>query len=80
MFFQQHYFEKPLQDIPQDRLAVYHVVRSKKYFCENSDCSYTRFVERLDGFAEKKHEKQSVSKNTVWNVHWKAIASLHRTH
>lgn len=51
------YFEKPLQDIPQDRLAVYHVVRSKKYFCENPDCSYTRFVERLDGFTEKKARK-----------------------
>ena len=53
------FFEKPLQDIPQDRLAAYHVVRSKKYFCENSDCSYTRFVERLDGFALENARKTS---------------------
>ena len=51
------YFEKPLQDIPQDRLPVYHIVRSKKYICVNSDCPYTRFVERLDGFAEEKARK-----------------------
>ncbi len=51
------YFEKPLQDNPHNRLAVYHVVRSKKYFCDNPDCSYTRFVERLDGFAEDKARK-----------------------
>lgn len=51
------YYEKPLQDIPQSGLAVYHVVRSKKYFCDNSDCPHTRFVERLDGFAEEKARK-----------------------
>ena len=51
------YYEKPLQDIPQDRSAVYHVVRSKKFICVNSDCPYTRFVERLDGFAEEKARK-----------------------
>lgn len=51
------YFEKPLQDMPQDGLAVYHVVRRKKYFCENSNCQHTRFVERLDGFAEETARK-----------------------
>jgi hypothetical protein len=49
----KEYFEKPLQDIPQDRLAVFHVVRRKKYFCENPDCPHALFVERLDGFAEE---------------------------
>ena len=51
------YFEKPLQDIPNDSLAVYHVVRCKKYFCENPNCAHTRFVERLDGFAEEDARK-----------------------
>lgn len=51
------YFEKPLQDMPQDGLAVYHVVRSKKYFCGNPNCPHTRFVERLDGFAEETARK-----------------------
>ena len=50
-------FEKPLQDTPQDGLAVYHVVRNKKYFCENPNCPHTRFVERLDGFAEENARK-----------------------
>lgn len=51
------YFEKPLQDIPQNGLAVYHVIRRKKYFCENPNCPHTRFVERLDGFAEETARK-----------------------
>lgn len=51
------YFDKPLQDIPQDGLAVYHVVRCKKYFCENPNCPHTRFVERLDDFSEEDARK-----------------------
>jgi len=51
------YFDKPLQDIPQGGLAVYHVVRRKKYFCENPNCPHTRFVERLDGFAQETARK-----------------------
>lgn len=51
------YFEKPLQDLPQDGLAVYHVVRSKKYFCDNTRCEHSRFVERLEGFAEENARK-----------------------
>ena len=51
------YFEKPIQDIPQDGLAVYHVVRRKKYFCENPNCPHARFVERLDGFTEESARK-----------------------
>lgn len=47
------YFSKPLQDIPEDGLAVYHIVRCKKYFCKSPDCPHTRFVERLNGFAEE---------------------------
>ena len=51
------YFVKHLQDIPQDGLAIYHVVRRKRYFCENPDCPHTRFVERVDGFAEETSRK-----------------------
>ncbi len=51
------YFEKPIQDIPHVGLAVYHVVRRKKYFCENPGCSNSRFVERLEGFADEKARK-----------------------
>jgi hypothetical protein len=51
------YFVKPLQDIPQDGLAVYHVVRRKRFFCLNSNCPHTRFVERLDDFAEETSRK-----------------------
>ena len=47
------YFTKPIQDMPQDGLAVYHVVHCKKYLCENPNCPNNRFVERLDGFAEE---------------------------
>lgn len=51
------YYDKPLQDIPQGGLTVYHVVRSKKYCCENTDCIHHLFVERLDGFAEENARK-----------------------
>jgi hypothetical protein len=53
----KEYYDKPLQDIPQGGLTVYHVVRSKKYCCENTDCIHHLFVERLDGFAEKDARK-----------------------
>jgi hypothetical protein len=53
------FFTKPIQDIPQDGAAVYHVVRSKKYFCENPSCPHTRFVERLSGFAED-HARKTI--------------------
>ncbi len=53
----KEYYDKPLQDIPQGSLTVYHVVRSKKYCCENTDCIHHLFVERLDGFAEKDARK-----------------------
>lgn len=50
-------YTKPIQDIPQDNAAVYHVVRHMKYFCENPQCIYQRFVERLEGFAEEDARK-----------------------
>jgi C4-type Zn-finger protein len=33
------YYTKPIQDIPYNNKAVYHVVRFKKYFCENCPLS-----------------------------------------
>ena len=45
------YFEKPLQDLPQDGWAVYHMVRRQRYVCANPACERDLFVERLPGFA-----------------------------
>lgn len=46
------YFDKPLQDIPQDGRAVLHRVRRQIYVCEHPACPHHEFVERLSGFAE----------------------------
>ncbi|MBA1337205.1 MAG: hypothetical protein HPY66_0363 [Firmicutes bacterium] len=51
------YFTKPIQDIPRDNLTVYHEVTFKKYFCENPDCKYKRFVERFPQFSEEDARK-----------------------
>jgi|LSQX01.1.fsa_nt_gb hypothetical protein len=51
------YFTKPIQDIPRDNLTVYHEVTFKKYFCENPDCKYERFVERFPEFSEEDARK-----------------------
>jgi transposase len=51
------YFTKPVQDIPQDNLTVYHEVTLQRYFCENSDCEYERFVERFPEFSEENARK-----------------------
>lgn len=46
------YFEKPLQDLPQDGRAVYHWVQRQRYVCANPACERDLFVERLPGFAD----------------------------
>jgi hypothetical protein len=51
------YFTKPVQDIPQDNLTVYHEVTFQKFFCENSNCKYKRFVERFPHFSEEDARK-----------------------
>lgn len=51
------YYCKPVQDIPESGLAVYHVVRFQKYRCNNDNCSCGEFVERLDGFSEEDARK-----------------------
>lgn len=51
------YFTKSVQDIPQDNLTVYHEVTFQRFFCENSDCEYERFVERFPEFSEENARK-----------------------
>lgn len=51
------YFTKSVQDIPQDNLTVYYEVTFQKFFCENSDCKYKRFVERFPQFSEEDARK-----------------------
>ncbi len=51
------YLEKPVQDIPRDNRAVYHIIRSKRYFCKNEQCDYSRFVERFYEFTEEDARK-----------------------
>lgn len=50
------YYTKPIQDIPYNK-AVYHVVRFKKYKCQNSECKYDEFIERFGDFCEDKARK-----------------------
>ena len=51
------YYTKPIQDIPYNNKAVHHVVRFKKYFCENSECKYGEFIERFSDFSEEDARK-----------------------
>lgn len=51
------YHEKPVQDIPHDNLTVYHIIRSKRYFCKNIQCNHDRFVERFYEFTEEDARK-----------------------
>ncbi len=51
------YFTKPVQDIPQDNLTVYHEIMYQRYTCDNPDCGYKRFVERFPEFSEEDARK-----------------------
>ncbi len=51
------YYCKPVQDIPESGLAVYHVVRFQKYRCDNDNCSCKEFVERFCDFSEEDARK-----------------------
>lgn len=51
------YYIKPIQDIPYNNKAVYHVVRFKKYFCGNPECNYEEFIERFRDFSEEDARK-----------------------
>jgi hypothetical protein len=51
------YYTKPIQDIPRDMLAVYHIVRFQKFHCENKDCDCDKFNERFNEFSEEDARK-----------------------
>jgi hypothetical protein len=51
------YYTKPIQDIPRDNLAFYHIVRFQKFRCENSECSKNLFNERFPEFSEEDSRK-----------------------
>jgi len=51
------YYEKRIQDIPYGEMAVYHLVRLKRYLCRNKLCVQGRFVERFFEFTEEKARK-----------------------
>ncbi len=51
------YYTKPVQDIPYNNKAVYHVIRFKKYFCGNPECNYEEFIERFRDFSEEDARK-----------------------
>jgi len=51
------FYWKSHSDIPRDNLTVYHEVIFQKYFCENPDCKYERFVERFPEFSEEDARK-----------------------
>ena len=51
------YYTKPIQDIPSNNKAAYHVVRFKKYLCENPECHYQEFIERFREFSEEDARK-----------------------
>lgn len=51
------FYTKPVQDIPQNNKAVYHVVRLGKYLCKNPACDRKRFTERFVDFCEEDARK-----------------------
>lgn len=56
-FKSNDYFTKPLQDIPSNNKAVFHMIRFKKYHCGNEKCSCNEFVERFADFSEEDARK-----------------------
>jgi hypothetical protein len=48
---------KPIQDIASDGRAVYHVIKAKRYYCDNQDCGTNMFVERFYEFTEENARK-----------------------
>jgi hypothetical protein len=48
---------KPVQDIASDGLAVYHRIKSNRYYCDNPGCGTSIFVERFYEFTEEQARK-----------------------
>ena len=41
-----------IQDIPQDKKAVFHDVRFQMFYCNNDDCTTGKFKEQFEGFCD----------------------------
>jgi len=48
---------RPIQDIASDGMAVYHIIKFKRYYCDNPECDAKIFVERFYEFTEEKARK-----------------------
>jgi len=59
------YYTKPIQDIPSNNKAVYHVVRFKKYFCENPNVIIRNSLSVLENFLKRMQGKQFDLKSTA---------------
>jgi len=53
------YYGRRIQDVPQFGKAVYHVVRSRNYYCDDGNCGAGKFVERFYGFVDE-HGRKTV--------------------
>jgi len=51
------YKRKSIQDIAGDGLAVYHDIESRRWYCDNPECSTKIFVERFYDYIEEKQRK-----------------------
>ena len=51
------YRHKVIQDLSSEKTAVVFDIKAKRYYCENSNCEYKIFVERLPDLVEEKGRK-----------------------
>ena len=51
------YYNRYIQDIPYAGIAVYHIVRSKRFRCLNEDCPCGKFIERFYEFVDESASK-----------------------
>lgn len=47
------YRPRTLHDLPISGMATYHVIKSNRYYCHNTECESKTFVEQFDGIAIK---------------------------
>lgn len=47
------YETRSIQDLPMFEMTVYHIIRSRHYFCDNPDCSLRSFIEQHEQIADK---------------------------
>jgi transcriptional regulator len=58
-----NYYARRIQDVPQLGKAVYHIVDSKNYYCENESCKAGKFIERFNEFIDEYSRKTIRFKN-----------------